>query len=75
MLGGMWEALKIPLLGMDDGKSELLFSMYVDTDVKDDPSDGWYNLVNSIISITLLMATTLIRLLSKHPLFRLAVWS
>ena len=58
---------------MGDGQSELLFWRYVDIDVKDDPSQEFYDLISSIISIILLMATTLIRVPSKHPLFRLAV--
>ena len=53
LLAGMWEAPQLTLRGMDDGQFELLFCRYVDTDVKDDPSNGWYNLMNSIISIIL----------------------
>jgi len=41
------------------------FLKYVDSDIKDFPSDEWYNLMNSIISIFSLMATSLIRLPRK----------
>ena len=51
-------------LRMGDGHTEQLFWRYVDTDVKDDPSDVWYNLMNSIISIFSPMSTILISLLS-----------
>ena len=61
MLGPMWEVLTLTNLGLYDGHPELLFWRYVDTDVKDDPSDGWYNLMNSITSILSFMATTRIQ--------------
>ena len=73
LVGLMWEALTLTPQGLNNGKPELLFWSYVDTDVKDDPSEGWYNLTNSIISIFSLMTTTLIRLLSKIWLYRYAV--
>ena len=63
-MGPMWETLSLTPQGFDDGPSELLFWRYVDADVKYDPSDGWYNLTNSIISI-FSHGTTLIRLLRK----------
>ena len=62
-IGPMWEALSLTHGGLDDGHPELLFWRCVDTEEKNDPSDGWYNLMISIISIFSLMATTLIRLL------------
>ena len=62
--GPMWEALTLTPWGLDDAHPELLFWRYIDTDVKDDPTDGWYNLTTSIISNFSLMATTRISLLS-----------
>ena len=56
-MGPMWEDLTLTLWGLVDGTLS-----YVDTDVKDDPSDGWYNLTNSIIFIFSLMDTILIML-------------
>ena len=64
MMGPMGEALTLTFRGFDDGHPELLFWRFVDTDVKDDQSDGWHNLMKSILSIFSLMATTLFRLLS-----------
>ena len=64
MMGPMWEALTLTPQGLDDRHPEMLFWRYVDTDVKDDPSDEWYNLTNSIISIFSLIITTLISLQS-----------
>ena len=63
MWGGIWEYLNLTTQGLDDGHPELLFWRYVDTDVKEDLSCGLYNLMNSIISIISLLATTLISLL------------
>ena len=37
--------------GMCDWELEVYFCRYVDTDVKDDSSDGWYTLKNSIFYI------------------------
>ena len=56
----MWEELTLTHRGLDDEHPEFLFWGYVDTEVNDDPSDGCYNLNDSIISIFSLMATTLI---------------
>ena len=44
---------------------ELIIWRYVDTKLKDDPLDVLDTLMISILSSTLLMATILIRLLSK----------
>lgn len=63
MLGHVWEALTIATPLLKNGQSELLFWGYIDNDVKD-PSDHWYNLMNSIIFNFSPMATTLIRLTS-----------
>ena len=62
MMGPMWEALNLTAQGLDNGNTELQFWKYVDTDIKDDPSDGLYNFMNCVISIFSLMATTLISL-------------
>ena len=43
-----WEALTLTPKGLNDGNPELLFWKYVDTDVKDDPSEGWYNLKTAL---------------------------
>ena len=62
--GPMWEFLTLIHWRFEDGHPELLFWSYVESDVKDDPSEGWYILMNSIFSIFSLIATTLIRLQS-----------
>ena len=64
-MGLMWEVPTLTTRGLNNGKPGLLFWMYVDTDIKDDPSKEWYNLMNHIISIFSLMTTTLIRLPRK----------
>lgn len=64
VLGGMWEVLTLPPLRLDNWHPDLLFWRYFDTDVKDDPLDGWYILMKNIISNFRFMATTLIILLS-----------
>ena len=69
----IWESFSLTLQGIDDGHPELIFWIYIDTDVKEDPSDVWYNLTNSIISIFILMATSFIRFLTKYPLYSLDV--
>ena len=61
-MGPMWDVLTLIHRGLDHGQPDVFFCRYVDTDVKDDPSDVWYNLMNSIISIFILMATSFIRL-------------
>jgi len=54
------------------GPPELMIWRYVDTKLKDDPLDVLDTWMISILSSILLMATILIRLLSKYPLLRLA---
>ena len=61
-MGTMCEFLKLTPQELDNGHPEMLFWRYVDTDVKDDPSDGWYNLMNTLVSNFSLIHTTLIRL-------------
>ena len=39
----MWETLTPS--GIYDGQHDMLFWRYVDSEVKDDPSDGWYILM------------------------------
>ena len=51
---------------------ELMFRRDVDTKLKEDPLDVLDNWMISILSSILLMASILIRLLSKEPLLRLA---
>ena len=62
LLGPMWDAFRLTHRGLDDRHPEMLFWKYVDTNVKDDPSGGWYNLANSKISNFSLMSTTRINL-------------
>ena len=62
LLGPTWETLTLTPWGLDNWHTELLFLSYADTDVKDDLSGGWYNLMENIISIFSLMATPLISL-------------
>ena len=64
MIGPMWDALTLTIRGFVDLFPEPWLWRYVDTDVKDDPSDGWNNLTKCIISIFRLMVTALISLLS-----------
>ena len=72
-MGPMLEDLTHTLRGLDDGHPELLFWGYVDTDVKDDPSDGGYNFMNSRIFIFSLMVTTLISLISSGAKYQYKV--
>ena len=67
------EDLTLTRRGLYKGNPELLIWRDVDTKVKDAPLDGLDNFMNGNISIILLMATMFIRLLSKHPFFRIAV--
>ena len=48
----MWDILNLTPRGLDDGHPELLFWRYVDTNVKDNPSDGWY-ILRKILSASL----------------------
>ena len=61
-LGPMWESLTLTPRSLDDGHPELLFWMYVDTDLKMIHHGGFYNLMKSIISNFSLMASTCIHL-------------
>ena len=45
MLGPMWDTRTLIPQVLYDRLPELLFWRYVDTDVKDDPSGGWYILM------------------------------
>ena len=67
-----WEALTVTPQWLYLGQPELMIWRYVDTKLKEDPLDVLDNWMISILSSILLMATTLIRLLSKYPLLRLA---
>lgn len=60
VLGSMWEALTLKILGFDDGYLELLFWGYANADVNEDQSVVWYNLTKNTISIFSLMTTPLI---------------
>ena len=71
-MGPKWEALTITSQLVYIGQPELMICRYVDTKLKEDPLDVLDNWMISILSSILLMATTLIRLLSKYPLLRLA---
>lgn len=54
----MWEYLILTTRGLDNGPPELSFWGYVDIDVKEDLSDGWCHLSDSIICIFSLITTT-----------------
>ena len=71
-MGPKWEALTVTPQLVYIGQPELMIWRYVDTKLKDDPLDLLDPWMISIPSSILLMATTLIRLLSKYPLLRLA---
>ena len=71
-MGPTLEAVKISPHFLHIGQAELMIWGYVDTKLKDDPLDVLDSLMISILSSILLMATVLIRLLSKYPLLRLA---
>lgn len=62
MWGGMWEDLSLTTRGLNDGQPELIFWGYVDTDVQDDQSGGWYIITKNIFYKFNLMATTIISL-------------
>ena len=64
MFEPIWEALTLTHRGLDDGHPELWFWRYADTDVKDDPTDVWYNFTNSVVSIFIPLDTPVIKLLS-----------
>ena len=63
-MGPKWEALTVtPQLCI--GQPELMLWRYVDTKLKEDPLDLLDTFMITILSSNLLMATILIRLLSK----------
>ena len=66
-----WEALTVTPHLLCIVQPELMIWRYVDTKLKDDPLDVLDTWMISILSSILLMATILIRLLSKYPLLRL----
>ena len=71
-MGPKWEALTVTPQLMYIGQPELMIWRYVDTKLKEDPLDVLDNWMISILSSNLLMATILLRLLSKYPRLRLA---
>lgn len=66
-----WEALTVTPHLLCMVQPELMIWRYVDTKLKEDPLDVVDTWMISILSSILLMATILIRLLSKYPLLRL----
>ena len=64
-MGPKWEDLTVTPQLLYIWQPELLIWRYVDTKLKDDPLDVLDTLMISILSSILLMATILIRLLSK----------
>ena len=64
-MGPKWEALTVTPQLLYIGQPELMIWRYADTKLKDDPLDLLDTLMISILSSILLMATILIRLLSK----------
>ena len=71
-MGPKWEARTVTPQWLYIVQPELMTWRYVDTKLKEDPLDVLDNWMISILSSNLLMATNLIRLLSKYPLLRLA---
>ena len=66
-----WEALTVSPHLLCMVQPELMIWRYVDTKLKEDPLHVLDTWVISILSSILLMATILIRLLSKYPRLRL----
>ena len=64
-MGPKWEALTVTPSWLYIGQPDLMIWRYVDTKLKHDPLDVLDNWMISSISSILLMATILIRLLSK----------
>ena len=64
-MGPKWEALTVTPQLLYIEQPELMLWRYIDTKLKDAPLDVLDNLMLSSISSILLMATILIRLLSK----------
>ena len=72
-MGPKGEALTITAQLLYIRQPELMFRRDVDTKLKEDPLDVLDNWMISILSSNLLMATILIRLLSKYPRLRLDI--
>ena len=72
-MGPKWEALTVTPQLVYIGQPELMIWRYVDTKLKEDPLDVLDTWMISILSSILLMATILIRLLSKYPRLRLDI--
>ena len=70
-MGPKWEALTVSPQLVYIGQPEHMIWRHVDTKLKEDPLDVLDTWMISILSSILLMATILIRLLSKYPLLRL----
>ena len=70
-MGPKWEALNVTPQLVYIGQPELMIWRYVDTKLKEDPLDVLDTWMISILSSNLLMATILLRLLSKYPRLRL----
>ena len=70
-MGPKWEALTVTPQLVYIGQPELMIWRYVDTKLNEDPLDVLDTWMISILSSNLLMATILIRLLSKYPRLRL----
>ena len=70
-MGPKWEALTVTPQLVYIGQPDLMIWRYVDTKLKHDPLDVLDNWMISSISSILLMATILIRFLSKYPRLRL----
>ena len=64
-MGPKWESLTVTPQFLYIGQPDLMIWRYVDTKLKHDPLDVLDNWMISSISSILLMATILIRLLSK----------
>ena len=64
-MGPKWEALTVTPSWLYIGQPDLMIWRCVDTKLKEDPLDVLDNWMISSISSILLMATILIRLLSK----------
>ena len=69
--GPKWEALTVTPHLLCIVQPELMIWRYVDTKLKQDPLDVLDNWMKRILSSNLLMATILIRFLSKYPLLRI----
>ena len=70
-MGPKWEALTVTPQWLYIVQPELMTWRYVDTKLKEDPLDVLDTWMISILSSNLLMATILLRLLSKYPRLRL----